>query len=127
MAARHGDTLCFAVPPVIASSAAVGGKKESEGPLAACFDELNPDNLLGQTSWERAETKLLVRAARLCLKKPIPPKSRSALPLPETCRRSVPHRITPCGSWGSRLRGYSVRAVRWRRRWVLAHVCAVRG
>ena len=69
MAARHGDTLCFAVPPVIASSAAVGGKKESEGPLAACFDELNPDNLLGQTSWERAETKLLVRAARLCLKK----------------------------------------------------------
>lgn len=69
MAARHGDTLCFAVPPVIASSAAVGGKKEGEGPLAACFDELNPDNLLGQASWEAAETKLLVRAARLCLKK----------------------------------------------------------
>ncbi len=69
MAARHGDTLCFAVPPVIASSAAVGGKKEGEGPLAACFDELNPDNLLGQTSWETAETELLVRAARLCLKK----------------------------------------------------------
>ncbi len=69
MAARHGDTLCFAVPPVIASSAALGGKKEGEGPLAACFDELNPDNLLGQTSWETAETELLVRAARLCLKK----------------------------------------------------------
>lgn len=69
MATRHGDTLCFAAPPVIASCAAVGGKKEGEGPLAVGFDELYPDNLLGQPSWEAAETKLLVRAAKLCLKK----------------------------------------------------------
>ena len=69
MATRHGDTLCFTAPPIIASCAAVGGKKEGEGPLAAGFDELNPDNLLGQASWEAAETQLLVRAAKLCLKK----------------------------------------------------------
>ncbi len=69
MAARHGDTLCFAEGPVIASYAAVGGKKEGEGPLAAGFDELTADNLLGQTSWEAAEAQLLLRAAKLCLKK----------------------------------------------------------
>ena len=69
MAARHGDTLCFAEEPVIASYAAVGGKKEGEGPLAAGFDELTADNRLGQASWEAAETQLLLRAAKLCLKK----------------------------------------------------------
>lgn len=69
MASRHGDTLCFAEEPVIASYAAVGGKKEGEGPLAAGFDELTADNRLGQTSWEAAETQLLLRAAKLCLKK----------------------------------------------------------
>ena len=69
MATRHGDTLCFASPPVIAAWAAVGGKKEGEGPLAACFDELTADNRMGQTGWEAAESRLLLRAAKLCLKK----------------------------------------------------------
>ena len=44
MATRRGDTLIFSDPPVIASHAAVGGKKEGEGPLAAGFDELRADN-----------------------------------------------------------------------------------
>lgn len=47
MAARRGDTLLFERMPVIASHAAVGGKKEGEGPLAAEFDELFPDNNCG--------------------------------------------------------------------------------
>lgn len=34
MATRHGDTLLFSQPPVISAWAAVGGKKEGEGPLA---------------------------------------------------------------------------------------------
>ena len=38
MATRCGDTLLFAQGPVIAAHAAVGGKKEGEGPLAAEFD-----------------------------------------------------------------------------------------
>ena len=38
MATRRGDTLIFQTPPVIAAHAAVGGKKEGEGPLAAGFD-----------------------------------------------------------------------------------------
>ena len=69
MAARCGDTLLFERMPVIASHAAVGGKKEGEGPLAAEFDELFPDNNCGQANWETAEKILQLRAARLCLKK----------------------------------------------------------
>ena len=69
MAARRGDTLLFERMPVIASHAAVGGKKEGEGPLAAEFDELFPDNNRGQANWETAEKILQLRAARLCLKK----------------------------------------------------------
>ena len=74
MSIRCGDTLLFQTPPVIAAGAAVGGKKEGEGPLAAEFDELSADNRFGQSSWEAAETYLQLRAARLCLQK-------AALPL----------------------------------------------
>ena len=69
MATRRGDTLCFSHPPILASWAAVGGKKEGEGPLAAAFDALYPDNRMGQSGWEAAEVQLFVRAARLCMKK----------------------------------------------------------
>ena len=69
MTTRYGDTLCFAPAPVIAAHAAVGGKREGEGPLAACFDELSEDNFFGQSNWEAAERQLQIRAARLCLKK----------------------------------------------------------
>ena len=69
MATRCGDTLIFAQPPVIAAYAAVGGKKESEGPLAAGFDELSSDNFFGQKNWEAAEKFLQLRAARLCIQK----------------------------------------------------------
>ena len=41
---RRGDTLLFDAPPTVAAWAAAGGKKESEGPLAAGFDELTTDN-----------------------------------------------------------------------------------
>jgi stage V sporulation protein AD len=70
MATRQGDTLCFgAASPVIAAFAAVGGKKEGEGPLAGGFDELERDNTFGQKTWEAAERELAVRAARHCLQK----------------------------------------------------------
>ena len=58
MPTRRGDTLIFTRPPTVGAFAAVGGKKESEGPLAACFDGLFQDNLLGQASWEQAESVL---------------------------------------------------------------------
>mgnify|MGYP000837078470 CR=1 FL=1 len=81
MTERRGDTLLFHTPPVIAAQAAVGGKKESEGPLAAGFDELTTDNRLGQRSWEAAEKQLQLRAARLCLQKAALPAERVDLAL----------------------------------------------
>lgn len=52
---RKGDVIFFKEPPVIAHWAAVGGKKESEGPLASEFDLLFKENDLGEESWEKAE------------------------------------------------------------------------
>ena len=81
MIQRCGDTLLFQAPPVIAAQAAVGGKKEGEGPLAAMFDELCSDNWFGQSSWEAAETQMQLRAARLCLQKAALPDEQVDLAL----------------------------------------------
>ncbi len=58
-----------------------GRQKESDGPLAAGFDELTTDNRLGQCSWEAAEKQLQLRAARLCLQKAALPAERVDLVL----------------------------------------------
>ena len=55
---RGAQTLVFESKPVILSHAAIGGKKESEGPLAAYFDFLGKDAKLGQKTFEKAESKL---------------------------------------------------------------------
>ena len=44
--------------PVILGYAAVGGKKEGEGPLGRCFDAIYEDAHLGQDTWEQAESAL---------------------------------------------------------------------
>lgn len=53
----------------ITSSASVAGKKEGEGPLGERFDEVCPDPMFGQTSWELAESTMQEKAARLALDK----------------------------------------------------------
>ena len=72
MSIRRRDTLLFPDPPVIAAWAAVGGKKEGEGPLASAFDERIPDAGFaaeGCRSWEQAESLLQQRCIRRCLRK----------------------------------------------------------
>ncbi len=69
MAKRVGDTLFLHTSPVIAAYAAIGGKKEGEGPLAPCFDELVQDNTLGEESWEKSESAMQQRAVHACLRK----------------------------------------------------------
>ncbi|MDD4849224.1 MAG: stage V sporulation protein AD [Gemmiger sp.] len=69
MAIRRGDTLVFPKPPVIAAWAAVGGKKESEGPLAAYFDQLFTDTSFGEDGWEAAESDLQQQCISACLRK----------------------------------------------------------
>ena len=63
------QSVRFDAPPSILSFAAIGGKKEQEGPLASYFDFLSGDTTFGQKSWEKAESELQKTAIRLALRK----------------------------------------------------------
>ena len=47
------------VPVSVLSSAAVVGKKEGEGPLKGCFDFISDDSYFGESSWEKAESRMI--------------------------------------------------------------------
>lgn len=51
-------TITLPTAPSIASYAAAVGKKEGEGPLGSCFDYISEDVTLGESSWEKSESKL---------------------------------------------------------------------
>lgn len=53
--------------PSILSTATVVGPFEGQGPLANDFDIIHGDLMLGQESWEKAETTLLEEAAKLAV------------------------------------------------------------
>ncbi len=53
----------------IISAAGVAGHKEAEGPLKDSFDEVYTDDLLGEKTWEKAESRLQTNAANHALKK----------------------------------------------------------
>ena len=63
------QSIQFDTPPVILAVAAVGGKKEAEGPLADSFDQLEIDTKFHQTSWEKAESTMQHRALDTALGK----------------------------------------------------------
>jgi stage V sporulation protein AD len=63
------QTWLFATPPVIKSVAAVGGPFEAQGALAAEFDQLYQDLWLGETSFEKAEKKLLETVCEMAINK----------------------------------------------------------
>ena len=70
MAIRKGRyTIYFQDPPSLRAFAAVGCKKEGEGPLGACFDQICEDAYCGQKSWEQAESFLQQTAIQLALQK----------------------------------------------------------
>ena len=56
------QTVSFEKKPYIIGRGNVVGKKESEGPLAAYFDESLTDDMYGEKSWEKAESKMLQTA-----------------------------------------------------------------
>ncbi|WP_206812797.1 stage V sporulation protein AD [Paradesulfitobacterium ferrireducens] len=62
------QTVVFGMPPVILASYTVVGPKEGQGPLGTTFDEVWTDNIHGEKSWERAESKLLETAMQGALK-----------------------------------------------------------
>jgi len=63
------QTVLFDKPPKILANAAVVGPMESEGPLGEEFDLCFNDSLLGEDSWEKAESKLQKSAVQTLLNK----------------------------------------------------------
>ena len=66
---RKGDTILFEAPPSAVAYAAVGGKKEAEGPLADAFDMLIADTQCGEKTWEKAESAMQKTALSKALEK----------------------------------------------------------
>jgi len=62
-------SFTFSRPPCILGCASAVGKKEGEGPLGASFDRVFEDNLLGEDSWEKAESRLVTEAVTAALEK----------------------------------------------------------
>lgn len=62
-------TWAFEHPPVILATAGIAGPMEGRGPLGDRFDEVLPDQILGQKSWEQAEVKMMERAVSRALTK----------------------------------------------------------
>ena len=57
------QSFIFDQPPRIASHVSIVGPKEGQGPLGSWFDTVMQDDLLGQKSWEKAESEMLRRCA----------------------------------------------------------------
>lgn len=53
------QTVWFKNPPSIISTASIVGPKEGQGPLGNYFDEVIDDELWGEKSWEKAESKMV--------------------------------------------------------------------
>ena len=51
-------TIGMDICPSVASFAAAVGKMEGDGPLGHCFDYITEDATLGESSWEKSESKL---------------------------------------------------------------------
>ena len=68
MSRAGAQTLIFDNPPAIAAHISYAGPKEGQGPLAEWFDVVLADDLLGQKSWELAESEMVRRAVEQALK-----------------------------------------------------------
>ncbi len=53
----------------IISTASIVGKKEGEGPLAKYYDVVHDDILLGEDTWEKAESRIVQESLELSIKK----------------------------------------------------------
>ena len=63
------QTVCFENPPSVKSYYAIVSKKESEGPLGEYFENVQPDPMFGEESWEQGESKFLKTAMQEVIKK----------------------------------------------------------
>mgnify|MGYP004657872629 FL=1 len=63
------QTFDFPGCPVITSTGSVVGEKEGKGPLANYFDLILEEDMFGEKTWEKAESKMLKEAMLLAAKK----------------------------------------------------------
>lgn len=56
---RGNQTVWFQNPPSMVSTVSIVGPKEGQGPLSSYFDEILDDELWGEKTWEKAESKLM--------------------------------------------------------------------
>ncbi len=63
------NTFMMENPPSIYAFAGIAGKKEGEGPLGDCFDEIVDDAYFGQDTWEKAESELIKRTVNKAIEK----------------------------------------------------------
>jgi stage V sporulation protein AD len=64
---RGSQSLLLENPVYIRGRASVVGKKEGEGPLGTCFDQVIEDPLFAMNTWEEAESKFLRTAGELAI------------------------------------------------------------
>lgn len=70
MPERRGEhTIALSCRPTVLGYASVVGKKEGEGPMGGEFDAVFEDTLLGESTWEKAESKLQAEALSRALNK----------------------------------------------------------
>lgn len=62
-------TIRFGSPPAVLASGCTAGRKEGQGPLYKTIDVLYDDDLIGQDSWEKAESHMQREALDQALKK----------------------------------------------------------
>ena len=66
---KGSQSIQFENAPYIISSGSIVGKKESEGPIGALFDQMDEENLFGEDTWEAAESTMQKKACLIALKK----------------------------------------------------------
>ena len=70
MPVRTGKyTIKLETAPMVIGYSSVVGKKESEGPLGKYFDQCHSDTTLGESSWEKAESRMQNEAVNIALRK----------------------------------------------------------
>lgn len=67
MSRTGAQTFIYDNPVAIAAHVSIVGPKEGKGPLADWFDVILDDDLLGQKSWELAESEMVRRAVEQAL------------------------------------------------------------
>lgn len=63
------QTLWFPQTPIILAGGTVVGTKEGQGPLGNTFDMVLDDDMYGEDTWEKAESKILKESIEISLQK----------------------------------------------------------